>query len=133
VWWKGNLFLGIPETIYANDSSLFSMVKRNYAPSILDAKKDFALFAGDSIKYLTSFSDIAAQGRSIKLRESVITPAGEFLGSIYFDKNAKNYRRDQVYFQPHVGVLRYIREKARPGSQVIKLEQISTLVEYHIE
>jgi hypothetical protein len=133
VWWKGNIFLGIPETIYSSDSALFNLTKRNFAPNIMDAKKEFALFPGDSIKYLTSFGDIAAKGRSVKIMESVKSRAAEFFGSIFFEKHAVNYRRDQVYFQPHVGVIRYIREKARPGSQILKLEQVSSLVSYHIE
>ena len=35
---------------------------------LIDARKGFGLFEGDSILYLTNFDDLAAQGRSVKLK-----------------------------------------------------------------
>ena len=104
-----------------------------FTPGVLDAKKDFSLFAGDSLRYLASFDDAAAQGRSLKLNNSIKSPAGTFTDCLYFEKNARNYRKDQVYFKPGIGVIRYVQEKAPMGSPFIKLQQISTLVSYHIE
>ncbi len=133
VWWKGNLSVGLPDILYANDTAFFSMSDRMYNPDLKDVKRDYSLFTGDSIKYLSSFDDNAAQGRSLRLLEDVIIPAGNFNQCVYFEKNARNYRRDQIWFRPGVGVLKYIREKSPMGLRVIKLQQISTLVAYHIE
>jgi hypothetical protein len=133
VWWESDLYIGLPETLYASDSSFFAMKPKLYNPDLLDAKKDYSLFPGDSIRYLAGFDDIAAQGRSIKMNGSFITPAGDFENYIYFEKNARNYRKDRLYFKPGVGVMKYIREKAQMGTPVIKLEQVMTLVAYHIE
>ncbi len=133
VWWQGNIYIGLPDVLYANDSTFFGLVDRMYNPGIKDVKKDYSLFTGDSIKYLTSFEDNAAMGRSLKLTDDVITPAGNFDNCIYFEKNARNYRKDQVIFRPGLGVIRYIREKAPVGSREIKLQQISTLIAYHLE
>jgi hypothetical protein len=99
----------------------------------MDAKKDFGLFQGDSLKYLTSFSDAAAQGRSLKIETALKTPGGTFQDCLYFEKNARNYRKDQVYFKPGLGVVKYILEKAPVGTWATKLQQISTLVAFHLE
>ncbi|HKB43020.1 MAG TPA: hypothetical protein VKC90_01475 [Chitinophagaceae bacterium] len=133
VWWETSISVGLPEMIYANDSSFFEINERLFAPEIIDVKKEFGLFEGDSIRYLTSFEDIAAMGRSVKMEGVIKTPAGDFDDCILFEKNARNYRRDQVYFKPGLGVIRYILEKAVAGSPQIKLQQISTLVSFHFE
>jgi hypothetical protein len=133
VWWEGNLNVGLPNTLYANDSAFFIISDRLFTPGIKDVKKDYALFPGDSVKYLANFDDVAAQGRSIRLYNPAISPAGSFDNCIYFEKNARNYRRDQVFFKPGLGVIKYIQEKAPPGSPFIKLQQVSTLVSVHFE
>lgn len=132
-WWESDLYIGLPQTLYANDSSFFTLQPKLYNPDFVDAKKDYALFPGDSLRYLASFDDIAAQGRSLKMSGSYETPAGSFDNYIYFEKNARNYRKDRLYFKPGVGVMKYIREKAPMGSPFIKLEQVMTLVAFHIE
>lgn len=104
-----------------------------FIQGIVDAKKDFSLFPGDSLRYLASFEDAAAAGRSLKIKTDFETPAGKYEECLYFEKNARNYRKDQVYFKPGIGVLKYIQEKAPFGERMIKLQQISTLVAYHIE
>lgn len=133
IWWESNLFVGLPQTLYANDSAFFTISDRLFAPDVKDAKKDYSIPAGDSLKYLTSFEDAAANGRSVKLQTAVTTAFGSFKDCIYFEKNARNYRKDQVYYKPGLGVIKYIQEKAQPGNMVIKLQQISTLVAVHIE
>jgi hypothetical protein len=133
VWWKSNISIGLPDILYTNDTAFFGLNDRMYNPGIKDVKKDYSLFPGDSVKYLASFEDNAASGRSLKLDYTVITPAGNFDQCIYFEKNARNYRKDQVFFRPGLGVLKYIMEKAPMGSRIIKLQQVSTLVSYHIE
>lgn len=133
VWWEGNISVGLPDILYANDSSFFGLADRLFAPDIKDVKKEFGLFSGDSLKYLTSFEDAAAMGRSLKLETPLETSSGTFDDCLYFEKNARNYRKDQVYFKPGIGVVRYILEKAPVGQRVIKLQQVSTLVKFHIE
>jgi hypothetical protein len=133
VWWESNISVGLPDILYANDSSTFDLNERLFTPGYMDVKKDYSLFAGDSIRYLTSFDDNAAIGRSLKLSGAVESPAGNFYDCIYFEKNARNYRRDQVYFSRGLGVIKYIYEKAMPGTRVVQLQQVSTLVSYHIE
>ena len=132
-WWEGNLSVGLPDLLYANDSTFFGLEDRLFTPGYMDVKKDYSLFPGDSIKYLTSFEDAAAQGRSLKMENSLVTPAGTFANCLYFEKNARYYRKDQVYFKPGVGVIKYIQEKAPMGQRVIRLQQISTLVAIHFE
>jgi hypothetical protein len=132
-WWKSDVYVGLPKTLYSNDSSFFGLQPKLYNPDFNDAKKDYSLFPGDSLRYLASFDDMAAQGRSLKLKTNFSTAAGEFDECFYFEKNARNYRKDQVYFKPGVGVLKYIQEKAPFGTRVIKLQQIMTLVAFHIE
>jgi hypothetical protein len=133
IWWKGNLFIGLPETLYSNDSAFFALNERLFTPEILDAKREFNIPAGDSIKYLTSFEDAAATGRTLKLQTPVLTSFGTFNDCLYFEKNARSYRKDQVFFKPGLGVIKFIFEKAPIGERVIKLQQISTLVGVHIE
>jgi hypothetical protein len=133
VWWEGNISVGLPDVLYANDSSFFELADRLFTPEIKDVKKEFGLFPGDSLRYITSFEDAAAQGRSLKTETAMYTPAGTFNECIYFEKNARNYRKDQVYFKPGIGVIKYIMEKAPIGQRVIKLQQVSTLVAFHIE
>ena len=92
------------------------------------------MFPGDSIRFLTSFDDYAAQGRGIKLGGEFQVESGEFSNVLYFEKNARNYRRDQIYLKPGVGVIKYIHEKANNGyPRVVRLQKISTLVSYHIQ
>ena len=60
------------------------------------------------------------------------TPA-EHLMIVFTEKNARNYRKNQVILKPGLGVLKYIQEKAPIGQRVIKLQQVLTLVAFHIE
>ncbi|MEO6611275.1 MAG: hypothetical protein ABIT05_04050 [Chitinophagaceae bacterium] len=133
VWWQSNINVGLPDRLYSNDSALFKLEDRLFTTGITDAKKEYSLFPGDSLRYLASFEDAAAIGRSLKLQGPYKIPAGSFSNCFYFEKNARNYRRDQVYFKPGIGVLKYIREKAPLGQRDILLEQVSTLVAFHIE
>lgn len=133
VWWEAGLDLGLPARIYTSDSALFGMEDRMFSNGIRDVKKEFGLFAGDSVRYISGFRDAAAITRSLKWNNPVHTEAGDFTGCIYIDKNARNYRRDQVFFKPGVGVIRYVREEAPMGSPRIKLQRISTLVSYSFE
>lgn len=133
VWWESNIQVGLPLVLYSSDSAFFTLADRLFAPDIKDAKREFSIPAGDSVKYLGSFEDVAAPAKSVRLYTPVTTPAGSFEGCIYFEKNARNYRRDQVYFKPGLGVVKFIQEKAQPGSPQIKLVQVSTLVAVHIE
>lgn len=133
VWWTSNINVGLPATLYTNDSAFFNISDRLFMPGVKDVRKDYSLFPGDSIKYLANFDDNAANGRSIRLKAPVATPAGTFDNCIYFEKNARNFRRDQVYFKPGLGVLKYIHEKAPMGSPIVKMQQILTLVAIHFE
>ena len=133
VWWEGNISVGLPDILYANDSSFFGLTDRLFSPDIKDVKKEFGLFPGDSLRYLTSFEDAAAMGRSLKFETPLKTFAGTFDDCFYFEKNARNYRKDQVYFKPGIGVIKYIYEKAPVGTRSIKLQQVSTLVAFHIQ
>ncbi|MGB3155795.1 MAG: hypothetical protein WBB06_14405 [Chitinophagaceae bacterium] len=133
VWWESNITVGLPDRLLTNDSAIYKLEERLFIPDIMDAKKDFSLFPGDSIRYLTSFEDAAAQGRSLKINYGYNSFLGNLSDCLYFEKNARNYRKDQVFFKPGIGVLKYIREEASPGQRVIKLQQISTLVDFHIE
>jgi hypothetical protein len=133
VWWEANISVGLPDILYANDSSFFGLSDRMFTPDIKDVKKEFGLFPGDSLRYLTSFEDAAAMGRSLKIETSLKTQAGTFSDCFYFEKNARNYRKDQVFFKAGIGVVKYIQEKAPLGQRTIKLQQVSTLVKFHIE
>ena len=133
IWWEGNISVGLPTTLYANESAFYTLTDRMFTPDIKDAKREFSIPTGDSAKYLTSFEDAAAQGRSVKLQTSIKTPAGVFNNCILFEKNAPYFRKDQVFIKPGIGVVKYIQEKATPGQRSIKLQQISTLVKVHIQ
>ena len=133
IWWEGNLFIGLPETLYANESAFFNLSERLFAPDLLDAKKEFTIPEGDSLNYITNFEDAAAKGRSLKLTTPVSTSFGTFNDCVYFEKNARNYRKEQVFFKPGLGVIKFIYEKAPIGKRVIELQQISTLVGVHFE
>ncbi len=132
-WWKANTDVGLPSALYSTDSAVFALTQRAFSPQFTDAKKDYGMFEGDSIRYFSSFVDVAAQCRSLKSTTSMTTPAGTFADYIYTEKNARYYQRDQVYFAPGVGVIKFIREKAQPGTYQVKLREIATLVSYHIE
>ncbi|NOT52477.1 MAG: hypothetical protein HOP10_14500 [Chitinophagaceae bacterium] len=133
VWWETDMNIGLPATLYASDSTFFGLADRMFTPGIMDVKKEFGLFPGDSVKYLGSFEDAAATCRGIRMQTTYKTEAGDFNDGIYFEKLARNYRRDQVYFKPGIGVMKYIQEKAPMGTRTLKLQQVSTLVSYHIE
>lgn len=133
VWWESSLSVGIPEILYANDSALFTIENRFFTDDIKDVKQEFSLFSGDSLRYITSFEDVAAIGRSIKLTNSFKTPAGAFKDCIYIDKNARNYRRDQVYLKPGLGVVKFMLEQTGTGTRQLRTEKILTLVAFHIE
>ena len=133
VWWESNISVGLPNRLLTNDSAIYKMEERLFIPDIMDVKKEFSVFPGDSIRYLTSFADAAAQGRSLKINYAYKSFLGNLNECLYFEKNARNYRKDQVFFKPGIGVLRYVHEEAPPGQRVIKLQQISTLVAFHIE
>ncbi len=133
VWWESNMNIGLPEKLYANDSAVYKMEDRMFTQGVKDVKKEYGLFAGDSTRYLSGFQDAAAITRSLKTAAAVSTRAGVFSETIYIEKNARNYRRDQVVFKPGIGVLRYVQEKAPMGTRIIKLQQISNLVSFHVE
>lgn len=133
VWWESNLEVGLPDILYSSDSSVFQISDRLFMQGIKDAKKEYGLFTGDSLKYLANFEDAAAFGRSVKLDTEIKTAAGSFTNCLFFEKDARNYRRDRVYFSPGKGVVKYIHEKAPMGTFHIKLQKVSTLVAYHIE
>jgi hypothetical protein len=67
------------------------------------------------------------------LASPVTVNAGTFSDCLYFDKNARNFRRDQVYFKPGIGVLKYIQEMAPMGTREMKTQQISTLVKFYFQ
>ena len=133
IWWESNFSVGLPETLFANESTFFTLDDRLFTQGIKDAKKDYFIPVTDTIRYLTSFEDIAASGLSIRLKTVFKTPAGSFSDCVYFEKNTRSYRKDQVFFKPGLGVVKYIQEKAQPGNTLLKLQQISTLVAMHIE
>ena len=133
VWWVANISVGLPDILYANDSSFYSLTERLFTPGFMDAKKEFGLFPGDSLRFLTSFDDAAALGRSLRIESAFETTYGTFNDCLYFEKNARNYRKDQLFFKPGIGVIKYIMEKAPIGQRVIKLQQVSNLVAFHIE
>jgi len=134
IWWQSNIEVGLPPLLYSNDSSLFQMNNRLFTSGIKDVKKEFGLFAGDSVKYLTSFSDdAAALGRSVKIGTAIKTRAGTFTNCLFFEKNARNYRRDGIYFSPGIGVVKYVHEIAPMGTFNVQLQKISTLIAFHIE
>ena len=133
IWWESNFTVGLPETLFANESTFFTLGDRLFTKGIKDAKKDYSIPVSDTTRYLASFEDIAASGLSIRLKTAFKTPAGTFTDCVYFEKTTRSYRKDQVVFKPGLGVVKYIQEKAQPGNTLIKLQQISTLVAMHIE
>jgi hypothetical protein len=134
IWWKSNIEVGLPDLLYSNDSTIFLANYRLFAPDpIRDAKKEYGLFVGDSIKYLTSFEDNAAMGRSVKWSPAIVTPAGTFTNCILFEKKAPFFRKDQMFFKPGLGVVKYFYEEAPMGSMVMDMQKISTLVSAHLE
>lgn len=133
VWWESDYSVGLPTLLYTNDSAIYSLGERMFIPGILDARKEYGLFAGDSVKYLTSFEDAAAMGRSVKVSSPVKTAAGSFSNCLFFEKHARSYRRDQVFFKPGIGVVRYVHEEAPMGQRELKVQRVATLVRYFIQ
>lgn len=133
VWWESNISIGLPDVFYANDSTIFKLEDRMFTNDMLDVRKDYTLYTGDSARYITSFTDNAAICRSLKMNSTLQTAAGNFTDYIYYEKNAPYFRRDQTFFKPGIGVIKYIQEKSIMGSPYVKLQQVSTLVGYHIE
>ncbi len=133
IWWKPNMGIGLPRLLYTNDSSFFAANESLLMPEFTNTRKDYGLFAGDSVKYLGSFEDVAAQCRSLKIETSIKIPAGSYSNYLYFEKNARFFGRDQLYYKPGIGILKYVQERATPGSPQIKLLKVCTLVSYHIE
>lgn len=125
--------VGLPETLYASDSSFFGLADRFFTPGIKDVKKEYGLFPGDTLKYLGSFEDAAALCTSIKIKGALKTGAGDFTDCLYFEKHAPTYRKERVYFREGIGVMKFICERAPMGTRILKLQQVSTLVSYHIE
>jgi hypothetical protein len=132
VWWSPNKEIGLPPVFYSNDSSFYSLTPRMFTQGFNDVRKDYSLFIGDSVKYLANFQDLAAQGRSLKIKGSYKVPAGSFDNTYYFEKNSRFYRKDQVIFKPGIGVLKFIKEEVNPGERTMKMQQISTLISYYI-
>lgn len=134
IWWKSNINVGLPDILYSSDSSIFGIEERMFLQEVTwDASKEYSLFSGETASYLAHFDDNAAQGKSTKLESPIDTPAGVFNDCIQFEKNARSYRKDEIYFKPGIGVIKYSEEKAPVGSPVIKLQQVSTLISFHIE
>jgi hypothetical protein len=132
IWWEGSKFVGLPSKCYSNDSCIFGLDYRLFTSNtILDAKKEIYQFSQDSLRYLTSFADEAAIGKA--LHTSFATPAGTFTNCLFFEKYAPMYRKDQVWLQPGLGVVKYIHEEAPMGSLTIQTQQISTLVSFNIQ
>jgi hypothetical protein len=50
-----------------------------------------------------------------------------------FEKKAPFFRKDQVFFKPGLGVVKYFYEEAPMGSMVMDMQKISTLVSAHLE
>jgi hypothetical protein len=91
------------------------------------------MLSTDSTRFLSSFEDIAAQAKILRLNAIISAPAGNFSDCIYFEKYSRNYRKDQVFFKPGIGVIRYVREMAPMGTSLLKMQQVSNLVSIHIE
>ncbi|MBS1620293.1 MAG: hypothetical protein JST10_10640 [Bacteroidetes bacterium] len=135
IWWQANIEVGLPDFLYSSDSSIFSIEQRmfDYDKPVWDARKEYFLFSGETANYLTHFEDNAAQGKSFKLESIISTPAGAFKDCIQFEKNARSFRKDEIYFKPGIGVVKYSQEKAPMGSRVVQLQKVSTLVSFHFE
>jgi hypothetical protein len=61
------------------------------------------------------------------------TEVATFTNCLFFEKYAQGYRRDQVYLQPGLGVVKFIHQEAPQGSFSIETQQISTLISYNIQ
>ncbi len=133
VWWKPSISIGLPELMYVNDSAFFKLEPRLFSQEQMDVRSEFAICAGDSARYFTSFEDAGATGRTVKMKDGISVNGIKYDNILYFDKNARSYRRDQVYIKPGVGVIRYVQERAPLGSPNVKLAQISTLLYCHFE
>lgn len=134
VWWQADKEVGLPGLLYSSDSSIFSIQERPYSTDpVWDTRKEFFLFPGVTVNFLTHFDDNAAMGKSFKVEETLHTPAGQFSDCIQFEKNARSFRKDEIYFKPGIGVVKYTQEKAPMGIPQIKLQQVSTLISFHIE
>ena len=132
IWWEANKFVGLPEKCYANDSGIFSLEFRLFTSNtILDSRKEIYLFSQDSLRYLTSFGDEAAIGKA--LHTSCQAENRTFANCLFFEKYAPMYRRDQVWLQPGLGVVKFIHEEAPQGNLTIQMQQISTLVSFNIQ
>jgi hypothetical protein len=132
-WWKANMDIGLPRLLYANDSTFFSAEQSLFAPELTGTRKDYSLFAGDSIRYLGSFDDIMAHCRSVKMKDPIKILAGTFSNYILFEKNAMFFGNDKLYYKPGIGVLKYVQMRAPIGSPDLQLQKICTLVAYHLE
>lgn len=132
-WWQANKDLGLPKLLYANDSSFFSANTLNFAPTTTTATRSYGLFSGDSIRYMSSFDDVMAMGRSIKLNTSVKVPAGSFNNVLFFEKTANFYGSDELLYKPGVGVLKFTQMRVSFVDMENKKQKVSTLVAYHIE
>jgi hypothetical protein len=132
IWWEATKVVGLPSKCYANDSCIFGLDYRLFTSNtILDARKEIYQFSQDSLRYLTSFADEAAMGKA--LHTSFTTAAGTFTNCLFFEKFAPMYRKDQVWLQPGLGVVKYIHEEAPMGSLTLQTQQISTLVSFNIQ
>ncbi|MCX6317317.1 MAG: hypothetical protein NTW29_08500 [Bacteroidetes bacterium] len=132
-WWEANMTIGLPVRMYANDSTIYSLEESYFIAGKKNSRREFGQISTDSTRYLSSFEDMAAQAKVIRLSGIISAPAGNFTGCIYFEKFSRSYRKDQVIFKPGIGVVRYVREMAAPGSPFMKLQQVSNLVSIHIE
>jgi hypothetical protein len=132
-WWKSTKDIGLPSMLYANDSAFFAAIPLSFAPEMTNAAKSYGLFAGDSVRYLTSFDDIRAAGRSIKVNEPIKVPAGSFSNYLLFEKNANFFGSDQLIYKPGIGVLQYTQMRVPLGDWENKKQKVSTLIAYHLE
>jgi hypothetical protein len=135
IWWKSNISVGLPKMLHASDSAIFGLETTYFNPDFKNVQKQYSLFEGESSSFLTTFSgdDVAANGIASKLQSNYKTPAGIFGNCIYFEKNARGYRNEQIILKPGIGIVKFKLEKALMGSFVLKLQQTSTLISYHIE
>ena len=132
IWWEANKFVGLPLKTYANDSSIFGLDYRLFTSNtILDSRKEIFLFSQDSLRYITSFGDEAAIGRALHCNFS--SRVATFTNCLFFEKYSPMYRRDQVYLQPGLGVVKFIHQEADQGSPEIQTRQISTLISFNIQ
>ncbi|HEX7844254.1 MAG TPA: hypothetical protein VF476_00555 [Chitinophagaceae bacterium] len=134
IWWQPDMEVGLPSKLYITDSAIYTLSLRFFSPEcVMDVKKEYSLFAGDTARYLSSFDDNAAMGQSYKIQQPYNCLAGSFSDCIAYEKNAPFFRKDVMIFKPGVGVVKYRTEKAQMGSPIIQLERISTLVSFYID